>query len=150
MATHWQFAAACAVALALLSSAAPATAENQTVVPPGDLRNVPVTHFQAGKDGSGTLSTAEWAMAVDYSGASGADALVVSVGTSQGGRPGKDDTKARQTTLESNGKTFTVLTLSRDGKHPKARLQGNRLVVGKQTIEYAGGKLLIGGFRPQQ
>jgi hypothetical protein len=116
---------------------------------PEPQRNVPVTHFQAGKDGSGTLSTAEWAMAVDYSGASGADALVVTVGTSKGGKPGKEDAKARQITLESDGKTFTVLTLSRDGRHPEARLQGNRLTVGKQTIDYADGKLAIGGFRPQ-
>jgi hypothetical protein len=112
-------------------------------------RNVSVTHFQGGKDGSGTLSTADWAMAVDYSGASEAEALVVTVGpAAKGGRPVTDATKARQTTFDSNGKTFTVLTLSRDGKHPQPRLDGKRLAVGRQAITYENGKLSLGTFAP--
>ena len=116
---------------------------------PEPQRDVPVTHFAAGKDGSGSLSTKEWAMVVDYSGKSGADALVVTVGTAKGGKA-SEDARARQTTLDLEGQTLSVLTLSRNGKHPEAKLQGNRLVVGKQAVEFTDGKLVFGGLRPQQ
>jgi VCBS repeat-containing protein len=119
-------------------------------------RKAEVTAFEAGRDGSGVLSAGEWALAVDYSGASGADALVVTADSRA-----KGDKSNRKAEPKGAGKTslatftvekavLTVFTLSRDGKHPEAKIQGNRLTVGKQTVTYAGGKLTLGVFQPQR
>lgn len=110
--------------------------------PPREAR---VTDFQAAHDGSGTISAGEWALAVDYTGASGADALIVAVGD-----PGKGKLptgKAKLTTLQDGKTIFTVLTLGTGGTHPEPRLEGNKLLVGGQTLSYANGKLTLGVFQ---
>ena len=98
-----------------------------------------VTHFQPERDGSGTVSAGGWALAVDYSGASGADALVVVVGGSGKERATSD--KAKLTTLAAGKTTFTVLTLSRTGQHPEPRVDGDKLIVAGRTITYTDGRL---------
>jgi hypothetical protein len=107
---------------------------------------VRVNDFQPGQDGSGTLSAANWALAVDYSGASGADALVVSVGNTV--KPDARSDKVRITTLGDGKTAFNILTLSSAGRHPEAKADGDKLLVGKQTVTFSGGRLTLGVLEP--
>jgi hypothetical protein len=111
-------------------------------------RNAPVRQFRASKDGSGVLSAGKFALAVDYSGSSGADALVVSVGNTV-----KTDTpsdKAMVSTVTAGATTYNVLTLSSTGRHPTPKAEGDRLVVGGQTVTFADGVLTLGKFQEQK
>jgi hypothetical protein len=111
-------------------------------------RNAPVRHFRAGRDGSGVLSAGKFALAVDYSGSSGADALVVSVGNTV-----KTDTasdKAMVSTVTAGATTYNVLTLSSTGRHPTPKAEGDRLVIGGQTVTFADGVLTLGKFQEQK
>jgi len=103
-----------------------------------------VTHYQAGKDGSGVLTAGKFALAVDYSRTGGADALVVSVGTTVKGEPASD--KAKLSTVTAGATTFNVLTLSSAGQHPQPKADGDKLVVGGQTVTFADGKLTLAKF----
>jgi len=109
-------------------------------------RGSKVTHYAAAADGSGTFSTAGYSLAVDYSGASGADALVVSTG---GGdiKPLPENPRARLQKLDAGGVTYQVLTLSAAGTHPELTADGTALVAGKQRIELADGKLVLRTFK---
>lgn len=102
-------------------------------------RGAKVTHFEAKPDGSGTIAAGEFAMAVDYSRASGADALVVITG---GGAPRMDfkSDKAKATTIDIAGVSFHVLTLCSTAAHPEAKVEGDKLVIGGRTISFASGK----------
>ncbi len=113
-------------------------------------KNAAVKHFEAGADGSGTICTGNWAMAVDYSAASGADALVIIAGTPRKGDPGGDKVKVKMTVLAIGETSLTVLSLSAAGKHPEPRLEGSKLIVGGQTVTYADGKLTLGTFQSQK
>ena len=111
-------------------------------------RGAKVTHYAAGQDGSGTLAAGDYALAVDYSKASDADALIVSVG---GGTPkpdakGGDKVKVRSVT--AGGTTFAVMTLAASGRHPEVKAAGDGLAIGRQTVKFAGGKLALGTFTP--
>jgi hypothetical protein len=110
-------------------------------------RNVKVADFVAGLDGSGTLALPGYALAVDYSKASGADALLVSVGNKVEA-PKKADPKARFATQQVGDVTFNVLTLSADAKHPEIAVENGSLKIGGQTVKYADGKLTLGTFAP--
>jgi hypothetical protein len=109
-------------------------------------RNAPVLHYAAAADGSGLLATAKFALAVDYSRASGADALVVAVGSAV--RPLKEgeSAKARLTVIDAGGTSFSVLTLAADARHPEPRADGGRLVIGGQTVAFADGRLTLAKF----
>jgi hypothetical protein len=49
--------------------------------------------------------------------------------------------KARSGSVSSGGNTFQFLTLSNTGKHPEARADGDKLVVGGQTVTAKDGVL---------
>ncbi len=107
-----------------------------------------VTHFAAGQDGSGTLTAGEFALAVDYSKASGADALIVTTGAAL--KPEKKlSDRAQATTVEAGGKTFNILTVSAAGQHPAVKVEGGKLIVSGQTVWWADGKLVLGKFSPE-
>ena len=111
----------------------------------GEPKRAPVTHFLAAADGSASVAVGDWAMAVDYSGSSAADALIVTVG----GTPPKGDfktDKARQSSFTIGGTPWNVLTLEHDGKHPEPKVVGNRLTVGDQVIELVDGSLRMSKF----
>ena len=108
-------------------------------------RKVGVTHFQQAKDGSGVISAGDWAFAVDYSGASGADALIVSVGNSV---KREDKARSRYTMVTAGKNTFNVLTLSSKGEHPEPKANGDDLVVGGQKITLSKGALTLEKFNP--
>lgn len=79
----------------------------------------------------GIVSTAAGSLGVDFSGASGADALLVLAGAVQGGKGGG--------TVTAGKNTFTVMSLGKAAAEPKA--DGDSLIVGGQTIHYDGEKL---------
>jgi hypothetical protein len=95
-----------------------------------------VKSFTALKQG-GVVSTAAGALGVDFSGASGAEALIVLAGAVQGGKGG-----GSAQTIQAGSNTFTVMTLQK-GTAPQPRAEGDKLVVGGQTVSYEGEKLLF-------
>ncbi|MCX5682304.1 MAG: hypothetical protein NT049_01290, partial [Planctomycetota bacterium] len=111
-------------------------------------RGASITHYQAAADGSGVLAAGKFALAVDYSRASGADALVVAVGGSAPKPDPKAGEKAKVQTVAAGGTTFNVMTLSADGRHPEVKAEGGGLTLGKQTVKFADGKLVLGVFAP--
>jgi hypothetical protein len=94
-----------------------------------------VTHFAATATG-GTFSTSAGAFAADFSGASGADALLVLAGPTTGGKSKKPNV----TTLQAGKNTFTIMTLTK-GPLPGFKPDGDTVKAGAQTISYADGKL---------
>lgn len=105
-------------------------------------RGAKVTQFVAGRDGSGTVAAGDFAIAVDYSRASGADALIVTTGGSPPRGETKSD-KAKASSVSIGGVMLNVLTLSSNGKHPEPKIEGETLVVGGQTINFKDGKLSL-------
>jgi hypothetical protein len=73
-------------------------------------------------------------LAVDFSGASGADALLVMTGPGAGGKA-PAGAKFRAGSLEP----FHYLLLSGSGSFPEPRLEGGKLVVGGQTVALEDG-----------
>ena len=93
------------------------------------------TYFKSAKDGSAVLATEGHCLAVDFSGASGSPLLLVGVGSSFAG--------AKATSVKAGGQTFHVMTLQK-GDPPQPRPDGQKIVIGKQTVTYDGGKLVLG------
>lgn len=108
-------------------------------------RDAKVTHFAPGKDGSGTVTAGNFSMAVDYSKASGADALVVTTGGNAKGLKKPSD-RAKVTAVKLGGKTVDVLTISATNQHPEPKVEGDKLVIGGQSITFADGHLVLGKF----
>ena len=50
---------------------------------------------------------------------------------------------AKATSVQAGGHTFHVLTLQK-GQAPKPRPDGDKVVIGKQTVTCDGGKLVLG------
>jgi hypothetical protein len=111
-------------------------------------RGAKVTHYAAGEDGSGTLAAGDFALAVDYSRASGADALLVSVGGSAPKTNDKGGDKVKVQTVAAGQATFNVMTLSAGGRHPEVKVEGDGLAIGKQTVKLADGRLVLSVFTP--
>lgn len=89
------------------------------------------THFQAAEDGSGTLTVGTMALGVDFSKASGADGLIVTVGLPMTGAK----------TVQAGGQTFNVLLLG--GKPAEPVAAGDKVVVGQQEISFDGKKIVF-------
>jgi len=109
-------------------------------------RGATVSHFAAGEDGSGTLTAGAFALAVDYSKASGADAVIVTLGSNP--KDGKPSEKCRVTRLTLGTTPVAVMTLSASGQHPEARVEGDKVILGGQTFRWADGKLTLAKFTP--
>ena len=112
------------------------------------------THFAAGKDGSFVL-TAGTALAVDMSGKSGADLVVVTAGFKA--REPKSSTKNAEPgpitvhTMQVDGKQVPVQVYTlQNGAAPPVRIDGNEIRVGGQTFTYDGTNLKPGTFNPQE
>ncbi len=133
---------------------------------PGGFGRATTVHFQSKPDGSAVLSAAPapgakdvTSLAVDYGGASGAPALVAMVGPTAGklvyrdGVPGREvrpqdrtgpgGASAKFSVIAAGERTFYVLTLQK-GKAPEARAEGDRVVVGGQTLSFDGEKIVLG------
>ena len=89
------------------------------------------SHFQPAEDGSGTLTVGSMSLGVDFSKASGADALVVTVGFPLAG--------AKQ--VQAGGHAFHVLLIGGEAADPVAA--GNKARVGKQEVSYDGKKIVF-------
>ncbi|HUT37197.1 MAG TPA: hypothetical protein VNE39_27195 [Planctomycetota bacterium] len=105
-----------------------------------------VKEMVAGADRSGVISTGESSLAVDFSKASGADALIV-VAPVEKGEPRKvSDPKAKVGRYEAGKTGFHVMTLSASGQHPEVKVEGDALLIGKQSVRFDGKKIVLGVF----
>ncbi len=92
-------------------------------------------------DQGGVVTAGNVSFGVDFSGASGADALIIMSGASGGGS-GKGDTIKVQS-ASAGGTSFLVMTLSASGRHPEAKAERDRLVVGGQAVSAKDGGLVF-------
>ena len=99
------------------------------------------TSFEATATG-GVVSTSAGSFGADFSGASGADALLVLAGPIKGQAKGLN---VQQVAAGKN--TFVVMTLQK-GEPPKATADGDNLVVGGQTVSYDGQKVTFARSAP--
>ena len=91
-----------------------------------------VVYWQPAADGSGVMTLADGtSVAVDFSVAGGADAMLVTTGEAEGNK-----VRLGETTL-----TFKFLTT---GPEPATEVRGDRVVVGTQTVSMRDGKLVLG------
>jgi hypothetical protein len=101
-------------------------------------------------DGSGVAFGGDRPIAVDFSGKSGAEALVVWIGAGAGGAFGPSDKrvslsgKVKAGSVKGPGVEYHVLTLSSGGQHPEPKAEGGKLVVGGQRLEVREGRLTMG------
>jgi hypothetical protein len=101
------------------------------------------SHYRASADGSMELADDKGnALVVDYSGASGAPALVAMLGEAKAG--GK---KAALTVLPVGAAKVSVLTFS-DGAQPTPTATEKGVTIGKQVIKLENGHLSLGTFTP--
>lgn len=100
-------------------------------------------------DGSGIAFGGNRCMAVDFSRQSGADALVVWIGAGAGGnitpseRRVKLSNKVKAGSVKGGSTEFHYLTLTSGGEHPPAKVEGDRLIVGQQSVTVKDGKLAL-------
>jgi hypothetical protein len=100
--------------------------------------------YEGYADGSGVVTYKENAVAVDFSGASGADAVVVVAGPAASSfktlRKGQG---SKYSTAQFAGKPCGVLAFSSSGKFPDARADGDKLVLGGQAVTFDGKRLVL-------
>ncbi len=97
-----------------------------------------VAKFTASETG-GVISTGAGSFGVDFSKASGADAVLVLAGPIQGAIAAKQKGKVAICQVNAaNDHTFVLMTLSATGQHPAATADGEKLKLGPQTISYDG------------
>ena len=101
------------------------------------------TFFQATASG-GVVSTAAGSFGADFSGASGADALLVLAGPIKGQAKG-----ANVRTVSAGKNTFVVMTLQK-GTAPEAKADGDALVVGGQTVTFDGKNVAFATTAPKK
>lgn len=95
-------------------------------------------------DGSGVATAGGSSLAVDFSGASGVDALLVMTGLAAKDQKPITGGKFKSGSLEADGASYHYLLVSSEGKFPEAKLEGGRLVVGKRTVSSEGAGLVLG------
>ena len=118
----------------------------------GDHPHPKTETLAASKDGSGVLSIGGTSLAVDFSGTSGAEALLAFVGPRDDlkvdmGR--RDDFGARAaTTMVMLGSTPVYVMTLQSGAAPAVTVAGNKVNVGSQTISWNGSALSFGTMSP--
>jgi len=95
-------------------------------------------------DGSGVFTAQAVSLAVDFSKASGADALIVWTGPGAGGaaRGGGDKAKTQRVTI--GDRIYDILTLSAKGEHPEAKADGESVAIGAQRVTFKDGGIALG------
>jgi hypothetical protein len=92
--------------------------------------------FAPAKDGSTVLTTGDGSsLAIDFSKASGCDALLVMTG------PGAP----KNNVVEAGGTTFSFLFLTK-GTPPTPRVEGNRITIGHRIVTQDGQTIRLGTF----
>jgi hypothetical protein len=97
-----------------------------------------VTDWRPGKDGSAVLGDGQTSVAIDFSGASGADGMLVMTGP---GAPSDNVIKA-------DGHVFSFKFLTK-GSAPTPKAVDDKVAVGKQTVSMQNSKLMLGVFAGQ-
>lgn len=93
-----------------------------------------IQYFKSAADGSAILTGADGTcLAVDFSKASGADAMLVMTG------PGAP----KENSLTAGGATFSFQFLTA-GAQPTPKIEGNKITVGHQTVSMEGGNIVLG------
>lgn len=77
--------------------------------------------------------------ACSFSRASGAEALVIGIG--RGVLLGGSSKHAELVTPTADGWQFQILIL---GKAPPPKTKGNQVIIGKQTIQFDGERIILG------
>jgi hypothetical protein len=113
-----------------------------------------ITAYESRPDGSATLTAGAEAninsLAVDFSRASGADALIVRTGSGAavtGDKTGPGGAHAKATSVVAGGRTFYLMTLQ-VGTAPTPTVSGNSVNIGNQTISHDGEKIVFGSANP--
>lgn len=89
--------------------------------------------FAPAKDGSTVMMTGDGScLAVDLSGASGADVMLIMTGP---GAPAKE-------AIDAGGTKFSILQIG--GRPATPEPQGNKVIVGGQTVSFDGRKIVLG------
>lgn len=105
--------------------------------------NGKTSYYRGGKDGSMELADEKGnALVVDYSGTSGAPALIAMLGET---KTPVNVKKGLVTVLTVDGVKVSVLTL-KDGEQPKPEVADKTIKIGEQIITVAAGKLTLGTF----
>ena len=112
----------------------------------GSLRG-DTTHWQPGADGSALFTMGDIPWAVDYSGASGAAAVIANAGGPAGREASSGQATAVARTHTLGDRTINLLILAR-GQIPESRVEGNHIRIGQQTIATDGEKIELGRFTP--
>ena len=86
-----------------------------------------------GADGSAIIGSDKSCVAIDFSGASGADGMLVMTGAST---PGEG-------TVSAGGRKFSFKFLTA-ATAPTPKVQGDKIVIGTQTVSYKDGKIVLG------
>ena len=109
------------------------------------------TLYEPQPDGSAVLGAKGEAgissLYVDYSGASGADALLVMAGPAAkgaktGGKTGKGGGRSRTVSLQAGGHPFVVMTLQK-GDAPEVSVDGGTVTIGGRSVRFDGEKIEI-------
>jgi hypothetical protein len=95
-------------------------------------------------DGSGVCRAGEASLAVDFSKASGADALLVMIGPGAGSAKPIRTPKARSGSVDAGGTTYHYLALSAAGRFPEPTVDGSAIRFGQQTVTGEMGTLRLG------
>jgi len=91
------------------------------------------THWEPMADGSAIVGAGEHWVAIDFSGASGADGMIVLTGAGATGGQ----------SVTAGGRTYWLKFLT-DRAEPAVRVEGEKILVGKQTISFDKGRLVLG------
>jgi len=112
----------------------------QSIQGNGKIGVAKIDGFEGFMDGSGCVAGGGNVIGVDYSKASGADAVIVIAGPGGTGQLGgnADATKSKVQSVEAGGKKFSILTLSEKGAHPTAAANGDKVTLGGQTLSVEG------------
>ena len=107
-----------------------------------------LSYYREAEDGSMILSNAKGRtyMAVDFSRASGAEALIAVVGRGawcDEDAKGYKGATARFATVNCNGYAIVLLTLQ-EGEAPSPRVEGDRICIGGQTVSFDGERIHLG------
>ncbi|MCC5830968.1 MAG: hypothetical protein JJU36_16100 [Phycisphaeraceae bacterium] len=99
----------------------------------GDIR-----HFEVRQDASAVMTTSDGtSLALDFSGRSGVDAVLIMTG------PGAPGAEVEGTTvLNAGGTSFSILFLTR-GQTPTPRAEGDRVRIGQQVVSLRDGNLVL-------
>lgn len=104
----------------------------------GNFRSDKPADFRRGPDG-GVVSTDSASLAVDFSGKSGAPLLLALIGI-DGPKAGGN---LSVSTVKAGGQEVTLVTLQ-EGKAPEVKAEGDKVVVGKQTVTLDGNRIILG------